>query len=118
MSVKKSEINFTVELDQENVPEKILWQATDQAGQTPQETKSIAVSVWDHKQKNTLRIDLWSKDMPVLEMKRFYIDTIGGMAQSILNATGDNYISSEMNNLCEKLVEYLQKEDQPGSGQS
>lgn len=108
--MKKSEINFTVELDEENVPDKILWQATDQQDNRLEETKSIAISLWDHKQKNTLRIDLWSKDMPVLEMKRFYIDTLGGMAQSILNATGDSFISEEMNALCDKLVEYLRKE--------
>jgi len=27
--MKKSEINFKIELDQNNVPEKILWDATD-----------------------------------------------------------------------------------------
>ena len=108
--MKKSEINFTIELDKENVPEKILWQATDNVSDQPEETKSLAISLWDHKQKNTLRIDLWSKDMPVHEMKRFYVDTIGGMAQSILNATGDEFISQEMNALCEKLVEHLKKE--------
>lgn len=110
--MKKSEINFTIELDEENVPEKIYWQASDQEESRPEETKSIAISLWDHQQKNTLRIDLWSKDMPVTEMKRFYVDTIGGMAQSILNATGDSFISQEMNSLCEKLVEYLRKEQQ------
>lgn len=108
--MKKSEINFTVELDQENIPEKIYWQASDQQEGDPVETKSIAISLWDHQQKNTLRIDLWSKDMPVDEMKRFYVDTIGGMAQSILNATGDSFISQEMNALCEKLVEYLRRQ--------
>ncbi len=108
--MKKSEINFTIELDKENIPEKILWEATDQEDSAPTETKSIAISLWDHNQKNTLRIDLWSKDMPVDEMKRFYVDTIGGMAQSILNATGDQFIAQEMNGLCDKLVEYLKKE--------
>ena len=110
--MKKSEINFTVELDQENIPEKIFWQASDQPENLPTETKSIAISLWDHQQKNTLRIDLWSKDMPVTEMKRFYVDTIGGMAQSILNATGDSFIAGEMNALCEKLVAHLHKEHQ------
>lgn len=114
--MKKSEINFTVELDEENVPDKILWQATDQQDNRLEETKSIAISLWDHKRKNTLRIDLWSKDMPVLEMKRFYIDTLGGMAQSILNATGDSFISEEMNALCDKLVEYLRKEQADTQG--
>ncbi len=109
---KKSEINFTVELDEQNIPEKIQWHATDQIDSKPSETKSIAISLWDHQQKNTLRIDLWSKDMPVDDMKRFYVDTIGGMAQSILNATGDNFMSQEMNDLCEKLVEYLRKQQE------
>ena len=110
--MKKSEINFTVELDQDSIPEKIYWQATDKPDNSPTETKSVAISLWDHQQKNTLRIDLWAKDMPVLEMKRFYIDAIGGMAQSVLNATGDNYMSKEMQALCEKLVAYLRKEQQ------
>jgi gliding motility-associated protein GldC len=60
--------------------------------------------------KNTLRIDLWTKDMPVNEMKRYYIDCIGGLAQSVLSATGDEVMSQEMNALCERLVKHLEKE--------
>ena len=74
------------------------------------ETNAIALALWDADQKNTLRIDLWTKDMEVPDMKRFYIDCIGGMAQSVLNATGDEFMSQEMNALCDKLVIYLQKE--------
>jgi len=70
------------------------------------------VSLWDEKEKNTLRIDLWTKDMEVMDMKRFYIDCIGGMAQSVLNATGDEFMSQEMNALCDKLVAYLKKEEE------
>ncbi len=108
--MKKSKINFSIELDEKNIPDKIYWEATDMPAEKAQETKSLAISLWDHKQKNTLRIDLWSKDMPILEMKRFYVDTLGGMAQSVLNATGDNYMSEEMQALCEKLIEHLKKE--------
>jgi gliding motility-associated protein GldC len=68
------------------------------------------LSLWDHSTKNTLRIDLWSKDMPVEDMKRFYIDCLGGLAQSVLNATGDEYMSSEMNALCDKFVTHLKNE--------
>jgi gliding motility-associated protein GldC len=111
--MKKSTINFTVELDSNNVPDKIFWDATDKPGAGPAETKSISIAVWDHRQKNTLRIDLWSKDMPVNEMKRFYIDCIGGIAQSILSSTGDELMAGETNSLCEKLVEHLRKESNP-----
>ena len=108
--MKKSNINFTVHLDQNNVPEKIFWDATEKPESGLTETKSISIALWDHKEKNTLRIDLWSKDMPVDEMKRFYIDCIGGIAQSILSSTGDELMASETNALCEKLVEHLRKE--------
>jgi gliding motility-associated protein GldC len=108
--MKKSDINFRVTLDEENVPETIHWEASDKASQDLENTKAISLSIWDHNQKNTLRIDLWTKEMPIDEMKRFYIDIIGGLSQSILNATGDAYMSSEMNMLCDKLVKHVETE--------
>jgi gliding motility-associated protein GldC len=109
--MKKSNINFTVHLDSKNIPDKIFWDATDKPDPGLSETKSISIALWDHQQKNTLRIDLWAKDMPVDEMKRFYIDCIGGIAQSILSSTGDEVMASETNALCDKLVEHLRKEN-------
>ena len=41
------------------------------------------------------------------EMKRFYIDCLGGLSQSILSSTGDEYMSKETNKLCEKLIEHI-----------
>jgi len=107
--MKKSEIAFHVELDENNVPEKIKWNATDKPEDGFSDSKSISIALWDHAQKNTLRIDLWTKDMPVNEMKRFYIDCLGGLAQSILTSTGDELMSKEINSLCEKLAVYVQK---------
>ena len=109
--MKKSSINFTIHLDQNNVPEKILWDATDKPDAGLTETKSISIALWDHVQKNTLRNDLWAKDMPVDEMKRFYIDCLGGLAQSMLSSTGDEVMANETNALCEKLVEHLRKDN-------
>lgn len=108
--MKKSTIQFSVELDNNNVPEKIRWDATDKPEDTPSETKSISVSLWDDKQKNTMRIDLWTKDMPVDEMKRFYIECVGGIAQSVLSATGDERMANEINLLCDRLVEIIRQE--------
>ena len=108
--MKKSTINFTIELDQQNIPEKILWDATDKPEPGISETKAISISLWDTTEKNTLRIDLWAKDMPVDNMKRFYVDCIGGLAQSALSATGDEFMAREMNALCQRLVDHLKKE--------
>jgi gliding motility-associated protein GldC len=109
--MRKTHINFTVELDEKNVPGKILWDASDKPDASPSETKSISISLWDQSQKNTLRIDLWTNDMPVEEMKRFYIDCLGGLAQSILSATGDELMASETNALCERLVTHIRQQN-------
>ena len=107
--MKKSNIQFSVELDENNIPEKILWNATDKPEEDTSETKSISIALWDPTQKNTMRIDLWTKDMPVDDMKRFYIDCIGGLSQSVLTATGDEHMAKEMRALCDRLVEHVKK---------
>ncbi len=107
-----SDINFTVELDADRVPERITWDATEKPEDTGNETSAINISIWDPEVKNTMRIDLWTKEMPVDEMKKFYIDCLGGMAQSLLTSTGDEFMSGEMNALCDKLIEYLKKENE------
>jgi len=108
--MKKSTIQFQVELDDKNVPERIYWDATEKPEAGLSETKAVSLSLWDHHQKNTLRIDLWAKDMPVDEMKRFYLDCIGGLAQSILTSTGDETMASELNAVCDRLAEHIRKE--------
>ena len=107
--MKKSSIQISIELDSNNYPEKIMWDATDKPEEGFSETNSISVALWDHHQGNTLRIDLWTKQMPVDAMKKFYLDCLGGIAQSTLTATGDEYMAEEINALCEKLAKYLVK---------
>lgn len=108
--MKESEINLRVELDKENIPEKIFWNATDKDVEGEQETKSFSLSIWDDQNQSTLRIDLWNKEMPIDEMKRFYVDCLGGLAQSVLNSTGDEFMSAAMNRLCDKMVKHLEEE--------
>ena len=107
--MKKSTIHFTIQLDDNNVPEKIEWDATDKPDPGSSETKSISISLWDHQQKNTMRIDLWAKDMPVNEMKKFYVDCIGGLSQSVLSSTQDEFMSQEINALCDRLGKYVKE---------
>ncbi|EON79455.1 GldC [Lunatimonas lonarensis] len=109
--MKKSEINFSVTLDEKNLPKSIEWNATDKEAEGMESTRSISLNVWDNLNHNTLRIDLWTDDMSVVEMKRFYIDILGGMAQTILNATGDEYYAEEIKDLCDRLVTHVNEEN-------
>ena len=107
--MKNSEINFKIEVDEKNIPEKIYWHATDGPSDKFEEVKSLSVAIWDHTQFNTMRIDLWTKDMTVYDMKRFYIETLDGMATGILNATGDDFMAKEIQNLCSKLAKHVEE---------
>lgn len=109
--MKSSEIKFKINLDDKNLPKTIQWDASDKEGEGIEDTKSISLNVWDNLNHSTLRIDLWTDEMSVVEMKRFYIDILGGMAQTILNATGDEYISEEIKELCDKLVKHINEEN-------
>lgn len=109
--MKKSEINFEIELDEANLPKVIRWDASDKEGEGSDSTKSISLNVWDNLNHSTLRIDLWTDEMSVVEMKRFYIDILGGMAQTILNSTGDEYMAEEIKDLCDRLVKHVNEEN-------
>lgn len=67
-----SDINLTVELDENRIPEKLKWTAKD-GGVDNEEAKAMLLSIWDANNQETLRIDLWTKDMPVDQMKVFFI---------------------------------------------
>jgi len=84
--MKKSEIKFTVTLDENNLPEKIDWSATDANEQSI--SKAVMIALWDAKENNTLRTDLWTKDMKVDAMKQFYHQSLLSMADTFERATG------------------------------
>ena len=102
-----SRIELTVELDENKIPENIQWSAQD-GGINDQSSKAIMLSVWDHKKKDTLRIDLWTKDMPIDEMKQFFHQTLVSMAGSFERATDDQKMSATMLDFCDYFAEKLE----------
>jgi gliding motility-associated protein GldC len=107
MAVKhNSEVKFNIGLDENKVPEAISWTAQD-GGIDKEASKAVMISVWDHKQKDTLRMDLWTKDMPVDEMKQFYHQTLVSMADTFERATDDQKMSATMRDFCEYFAEKL-----------
>jgi gliding motility-associated protein GldC len=106
--MKKAEIKLTIELDDNNVPENITWESTDSENQEKLAVKSMMLALWDHQYKNSLRIDLWTKDMPVDEMKRFFYETLQTMADSFLRATGEKNIVEDLRDYCAHFAEKME----------
>lgn len=107
MATKTSEIKFIVELDENRIPEKLSWTAQD-GGVNAEEAKAMLMSVWDAKAKETLRIDLWTKDMPVEEMKQFFHQTLVAMADTFQRATDDEKMADTMRDFCDYFAEKME----------
>jgi len=102
-----SRIELNVELDENRVPEKIHWTAED-GGISNEEAKALMLAVWDAKTQETLRIDLWTKDMPVDEMKVFFHQTLVAMSDTFHRATQDDKMSATMKDFCDYFAEKLE----------
>jgi len=104
--MKESEINFKITLDDNNLPEKIDWSATE--GAEKSSSKAVMIALWDAKENNTLRIDLWTKDMMVDEMKQFYHQCLLSMADTFDRATGETEAAKEMRGFAQHFGEKME----------
>jgi len=102
-----STIELQVELDENRVPEKLRWTANE-GGIKNEEAKAMMLSVWDSKAQETLRIDLWTKDMPVDEMKLFFHQTLVEMSNTFQRATQDDKMTATMKDFCDYFAEKLE----------
>lgn len=108
MPEQKKEINITVELDDENIPENIIWNATDEPEGEEAKCRAMILSLWDHTRKDTLRLDLWTREMTVDEMKIFFHQTLVTMADTLERSIDDKRISGDMRDFCHHFAEKME----------
>lgn len=86
----EKEIKFTLSLDENYIPEKITWTASEGSGLETSDVKSLMISVWDDKERVAKKIDLWTKEMYVEDMKMFYFQSLMTMADGYERSTGES----------------------------
>ena len=96
---KQNNINITVDLEANQVPEKITWNSTDLEGN--RNAKAMLLSLWDSKDMNTMNIDLWTKDMSVEEMSKFFFQTYITMVETFEKATNEDQMAMAMRDFAE-----------------
>jgi gliding motility-associated protein GldC len=106
--MKRAEIKLIVDLDDNNIPQNITWESTDAKTKDAVPVKSFMLALWDHNYKNTMRIDLWTNDMPVDEMKRFFFETLQTMGDSFLRATGEKNIVEDLRDYCAHFADKME----------
>ena len=102
--MKKTQITIDIELDENNVPEKMMWNAED-GGIEKEETKATMISVWDDKKMEALRIDLWTKEMPVDQMKMFLHQILISLSNTYQRATGEEDVAQWMEEMAEEFAQ-------------
>lgn len=101
-----SDIKLQISLDENKVPETITWDAPD-SGVDNVKTKAMMLSVWDDKTQETLRIDLWTKDMPLDQMKKYIHQNIMALADTLERAGGEGDLAKELRDYSLELGEKL-----------
>jgi gliding motility-associated protein GldC len=105
--VKTSEIGIKVGLNENNLPIGMQWTATD-GNIKNSDTKAMFLSLWDPKEKNTMKIDLWTKDMSIEEMKQFFHQTLLTMADTFERATAEKNICEDLRDYCYHFAEKME----------
>ncbi len=104
---RKSDINIEVGLNVNNLPIDIRWSATD-TGSKAEHARAMMLSFWNPDEKNTMKIDLWTKDMSIEEMKQFFHQTLLTMADTFEKATGETRITEDLRDYCYHFAEKME----------
>jgi len=90
-----SDIRLTVDMDDEGV-EAIRWQADDSPEPGTHDAGAMLLALWDMERRNSLRIDMWVKELSVDDMNDFFFQTFLSMADTYRRATNDAGLASEI----------------------
>lgn len=105
--VRKSDINIEIGLNSNNLPVDMRWSASD-TGNEKEQAHAMFLSFWNPNEKETLKIDLWTKDLSVEEMKQFFHQTLLTMADTFEKATGEKNITEDLRDYCYHFAEKME----------
>ena len=103
MSKSESKINIAVGKDEQGVPATIHWESVNEDQRQGQEAKAMLISFFDKETRDTFKIDLWTTEMQIMEMDRFFYQTLRGMADTYFKATKNHQLATDM----QKFVQYF-----------
>ena len=103
--MKGSDITINLQLDENQVPERIVWNAEGGAGNGV--GKAMLLSFWDAEELNTMRIDLWTKEMTTDEMKAFVHQNLLTLSDTFERATNEGKMAEQMRDFAAYFAEHM-----------
>ena len=102
----KSRIVIDVTTDENQVPVSMEWTAED-GGIMNQPASAMTLSMWNAKDFAARRMDLWTKEMSVEEMRSFVIQTIMTLADTYERSTSDKDHANALRGFTEELAKRI-----------
>lgn len=90
------QINIKVGLDENKLPNALSWDASGADEDGEKNIKAFMLSMFDTDTKDTLKIDLWTKDFQVMEMDRFFYQTFRAMCDTYHRSTKNDELANDM----------------------
>jgi gliding motility-associated protein GldC len=104
----KADIHLSVEREDQDIT-NIAWQAAESPEPGVQNAKAMILALWDADTRNSLRIDLWAKDMTIDDMNDFFFQTLLSMADTYARATNNKDIMADMKIFAREFAEKASK---------
>ena len=101
-----SRITIDVTTDENQVPVAMEWTAED-GGVLNQSASAMALSMWNAKEYAAMRMDLWTKDMSVEEMRSFVVQTMMTLADTYERSTSDKDHAKAIRGFTEELAKRI-----------
>ncbi|MEM8583578.1 MAG: gliding motility protein GldC [Bacteroidota bacterium] len=89
---QRSEIRVGIGLDEEKMPVQLDYAGQ---GESPRDCKAALLSFFARDTKETMKIDLWTKDMQIVEMDRFFYQTLRSMTETYFKATQNKDLAND-----------------------
>lgn len=101
---KKDFIKLDITLGENKIPETIQWTASgNRESNKTEEAKAFFLTMFDPKSRDTMQLDLWTKDMQIIEMDRFVFQTLGALSDLYFRSTKNIELANEM----KKFMQYF-----------
>ena len=90
---QQARLTLDIGFDESKIPASISLSGTDLP--SPIAAKAVLLSVFDEQQRDTLRIDLWTKNFQVAEMDRLVYNTLRGLSETYRKATKNEQLADQ-----------------------
>ena len=104
---KQSKLTILVNMDENHIPEEITWESIENDKTSEKTAKAAMLMFWDKAEQNTLSLDLWTKEMSIEEMSKFFFQTYMTMADTFEKATSEDQMALAMRDFGEFFGEKL-----------